>query len=377
MGEYKIFSSDGHVFEPADLWTERCEPRFRDSAPRIVRMPDGGDYWFSNTEMLVPAVTAGGELGYRFTDEGRQKLSLVATVESGRPGGWDPDEHIKDMDIDGITAEVIYPTAGQNAYRIQDAALMDDVCRAYNDWLTEFCLTHPKRLKGMGMLNLDDVSVGVRELERCAKLGLVGALITVYPPENKGYHLPQYEPLWATAEDLGLVLGMHLVSNRTHNYKYLIETDPSFATNVDHWVRRSLGQMLFSGVFQRYPKLRVGAVEMEAAWAIHFLQAMDYTYLQRPDRPDWYDNTEDMLPSDYFRRNVFVSFQEDPAAVRERHFIGDNTLCWGSDYPHQESTWPKSREILDEMLEHEGCTEDEKAAIAGENLARVYNVDLN
>ena len=287
MSGYRIVSSDSHVFEPADLWTSRMSPRFKDRAPRIVRMDDGGDYWYCGHQMLVDAAsTAGGEAGLRFTNP--ETMTTVGTVEEGRLGGWIPDEHVKDMDLDGIDVGIIYPTAGDNVYRIQDAELLDDVCRAYNDWIAEFCIGYPKRLKGIAMLNLDEVSVGVKELERCAKMGLAGALITVYPPENRGYDLPCYEPLWAAAQDLGMPLGMHLVTNRPDSHSYLMSTDPSWSTNADHWVRRSLGQMLFSGVFQRYPKLRVGAVEMEAAWSIHFLQAMDYTYTQRVRRPGWY-----------------------------------------------------------------------------------------
>ena len=372
MSGYRIVSSDSHVFEPGDLWTTRMSPKFRDQAPRIIRMDDGGDYWYCGHEMLVPVGSAaGGAAGVRFTNP--EKLSFVGKIEDARLGGWIPDEHVKDMDLDGIDVGIIYPTAGGNVYRVQDGELLDDVCRVYNDWIAEFCSGYPKRLKGIAMINLDEVSVGVKELERCAKMGLAGALITVYPPENRGYDLACYEPLWTAAQDLQMPLGMHLVTNRPENYKYLIATDPSFATTVDYWVRRSLGQMIFSGVFQRYPKLHVGSVEMEAAWAIHFLQAMDYTYTQRPFRDNWYKNTEGMLPGDYFRRNVFVSFQEDAAAIRELELIGSETLCWGSDYPHTETTFPRSRQILDEMLVD--CTEEEKANIVGGNAARVYQLD--
>ena len=376
MGKYRVISSDGHVFEPADLWKPRMKPEFRDRAPYVGRMENGGDAWFCDGHLLVEAVTGGSQAGLRFDTP--EQLSYADTMDMQRPGGWDPDEHVKDMDIDGIDMEIIYPTAGDNAYRVEDSLLLDDICRAYNDWIAEFCSTHPDRLKGVSMLNLDDIQVGVREMERCKKMGLAQALITVYPPEGRGYHLPEYEPVWAAAQDMEMPLGMHLVTNRPASYEFLRGTDPSFTANTDHWVRRSLGQMIFSGVFERYPKLQVGAVEMEVAWAIHFLQAMDYSWTQRAQEEQersilWYKPKGDMLPSDYFHRNVFISFQEDKMGIRNRDFIGVDNLLWGSDYPHPESTFPKSHEVIENILRD--CTEEEKAKIVGGNAARIYHLD--
>jgi predicted TIM-barrel fold metal-dependent hydrolase len=130
--------------------------------------------------------------------------------------------------------------------------------------------------------------------------------------------------------------------------------------------------MIFSGVFERYPKLQVGAVEHELGWAPHFLNQMDYTYTQRHRREFWHRFKEDMLPSDYFHRNVFLGFQEDGLGIRLRDLIGVDNLLWGSDYPHAESTFPKSKEILDDILAD--CTEDEKAKIVGGNAARIYHL---
>ena len=135
----------------------------------------------------------------------------------------------------------------------------------------------------------------------------------------------------------------------------------------------SIADMIFAGVFERYPTLQVGSVEMELAWVPHFLERMDYTYTQRAQIGSWYRSKEDMLPSDYFHRNVFLSFQDDPLGIKMREIIGVDSLLWGSDYPHQESTFPRSREILGEILAD--CTEDEKARIVGANAARIYHLD--
>ena len=124
-----------------------------------------------------------------------------------RPGGYIPEEQIKDMDLDGIDVSILYPTLGLQLFKVPDSELLTAVFKTYNDWLGEFCHAAPKRLAGIAMINVDDVEVAVAELERCHKLGFIGGMITVYPPEDRRYDSPVYEPLWATAQDLGMPLG--------------------------------------------------------------------------------------------------------------------------------------------------------------------------
>ena len=121
-------------------------------------------------------------------------------------GGYIPEEHIKDMDLDGVDVSIVYPTVGLFLYGVPDSELLTTNCGIYNDWVGEFCSAIPKRLKGIAMLNVDDVGEAAKELERCAKMGFVGAMITVYPPEERSYDKPEYEPLWAAAQGLGMPL---------------------------------------------------------------------------------------------------------------------------------------------------------------------------
>ncbi len=145
-----------------------------------------------------------------------------------------------------------------------------------------------------------------------------------------------------------------------------------FMCNIDHWVRTSLASMIYGGVFERYPRLQVGSIEQELSWVPHFLDRLDYNYTQRVRELAPYRYKENMLPSDYFHRNVFLGFQEDALGIRLRDIIGVDSLLWGSDYPHIESTFPRSREILEEILAD--CTEEEKAKIVGGNAARIYRL---
>ncbi len=285
---------------------------------------------------------------------------------------------MKDMDADGVDVSIVYPTVGLLLYSVPDSALLTEIFRTYNDWLAEFCAAIPKRLKGIAMINVDDVPSGVTELERCAKMGLAAGMITVSPIDGKGYDHPEYERLWAAAEDLGTPLGLHIATNRPGAGQQFgvgedrQRTSQSFLANADHWVRMSLADMVFSGVFERHPKLQIGSVEMELSWIPHFLDRIDYTYTQRVQQ-DRYRFKEDMLPSDYIHRNVFFGFQEDALGISQRDIIGVDNLMWGSDYPHVESTFPRSRQIIEEILVD--CTEEEKAKIVGSNAAKVYGLD--
>ena len=376
MANYRIISSDNHVMEPADLWTDRVEAKFRDRAPRVVRMEDGTDWWVCDGIKIVGAFAA-TQSGVRFEEP--EKLSIggaEAIYENVRLGGYIPEEHIKDMDIDGIDISIVYPTVGLLIFGMPDSEFVTSLFRTYNDWVAEFCSGFPRKLKGIAMLNIDDVQTGIKELERCVKLGFTGAMISVYPPEERSYDSPEYEPLWAAAEDLQIPLGLHAGTNRPspgQEFQSLEIVKPGFFTNLDHWVRLSVVNMIFSGVFERHPKLQIGSIEMELAWVPHFLDRMDFTYTQRQVEFAPYRFKDDRLPSDFFHSNVFLGFQEDALGIRDRHIIGVDNLLWGADYPHTESTFPRSQEIIADILAD--CTEEEKAKIVGENSARIYHLD--
>ncbi len=370
MVNYRIISSDDHVYEPPDLWTNRIDSKYKDRAPVIVRQEDGSDWWICE-DQLTMTMTAGSETGVRL--EKPETLSLRDVFENVRPGGYDPDERLKDMDLDGVDATVMYPTVGLRMVGlVEDGGLLSAIWRAYNDWLAEFCSAHPKRLKGIASINLDDVQDGLAELERCAKLGLIGAMIPAYPPEDRPYDLPEYEPFWAAAEDLQIPLSLHIGTNRNHILGTSATISAAQNCTIAHWVQVSVAQMIYNGVFERHPKLMVGVIEGELGWAPHFIDRLDYQYTQRAKRDAWHIFQEDMLPSQYFHRNIFLSFQEDALGIRLRDILGVDKLQWGSDYPHHESTWPKSQQILEEILAD--CTEDEKAKIAGGNVSKLYGL---
>ena len=368
-----VISSDSHVFEPPDLWTKRIDAAFRERAPRLKRV-DGVDQLVVEEGQVLGGIGLISNAGARF--EAPETLSAQGSFDNVHVGGYDPEQHIKDMEIDGVSGEVLYPSQGLFYFKIIDSALMSAVFRAYNDWLAEFCATNPNRLKGIAMINLDDVRDGVRELERCAKMGLVGGMIAEYPLEERRYDNPDYEVLWAAAQDLNMPLSLHTATRRegrTRGEGGSDIRDASSRSTKVFYPALSLCDMIFSGVFERYPDFKVAIVEFELSWAPYLLTNMDYTYVERNEEAS-HRFKNGLRPSDFFHSNVYLSFQEDDIGVRLRDVIGVDKMMWGSDYPHAESTFPKSLEILDRILD--GVPQDERDKIVGTNVAGLYNFDM-
>jgi predicted TIM-barrel fold metal-dependent hydrolase len=367
-----VLSSDSHVFEPPDLWRTRIDTAFRDRAPRIERI-GGTDYIVVERDQILSGIGLISNAGARF--EAPETISAEGRFEDVLRGGYDPEQHLKDMALDGVAGEVLYPSQGLFYFKVADSGLMSAIFRAYNDWLAEFCRTDPARLKGIAMINLDDVRDAIGELERAARLGLCGAMITEYPPEDRRYDQPENEDFWAAAAALEMPLSLHTATRRQGRIRGAgapTLRDASSRATKAFYPALSMCDMIFSGVFERHPRLMLAIVEFELSWAPHLLTTMDYTYRERTGEAI-YRFKNGMLPSDFFHRNVVLSFQEDAIGIRLRDVIGADNMMWGSDYPHSESTFPRSREILAEILR--GVPEDEQAKIAGANTARVYKFD--
>ena len=368
-----ILSSDSHVFEPPDLWATRIDAPFRARGPRMQRI-DGADEIVVETDQVLSGIGLISNAGARF--EAPETISGRARFEDVHRGGYDPQQHLADMRLDGVAGEVLYPSQGLFYFRVADPALMSAIFRAYNDWLAEFCSADRSRLKGIAMINVDDVQDGIGELERAARLGLAGAMITEYPLEHRRYDQPAYEPFWATAAALRMPLSLHTATRRQGKIRGTgakTLRDASSRATKAFYPALSLCDMIFSGVFERHPGLTLAIVEFELAWAPHVLSSMDYTYRERHEEAI-YRFKDDLRPSDFFRRNVVLSFQEDAVGIRLRDTIGVDNMMWGSDYPHSESTFPRSRKILADILA--GVPENEQAKIVGGTTARVYRFDV-
>ena len=368
MSEYRLISSDSHIIEPENLWLDRIDRRYKDRGPRLLHEAET-DYWVCDG-WRFGNIGVNQQAGLRFDTP--EKLTVEGRMEGAPLGGLDPHEHVKDMDLDGVAGGVLYPSQGLTLFGVPATDVFSAACRAYNDYLAEFCAPYPDRLKGIAMINIDDVADGTQELERAARLGLAGAMISVSP--ILPYKHRAYDQFWAAAQDLEMPLSLHTA---TWRWKPGVDTGGGAADdldadspNLDHDARQCIYGMIFTGVFERYPRLQVGVVEFETSWAPYFMNRMDERYLRKAVGVHGTRFKGDALPSDFFRSNVFIGFQEEDLGIQLRHHIGVDNLLWGSDYPHAESTFPRSREILERIFE--GIPEDDKAKIAGENTAKLY-----
>lgn len=375
-GDIKIISSDSHVVEPPSLWEQRMDvKRWGDRIPHIVNK-GFYDQWFVDNQ---PIGTIGGAstAGMRFTKP--EEIKLEGNFDDVLLGGYDPDAHVKDLDLDGIYADYLYSSVATNMYAIEDPNLLRAIFVAYNDWLAEFCKTNPLRLKGIAHILLDDDrKAGLDELDRAATIGLAGAMIPIFPRQDLYYEEEFYDPLWEKAQALDMPLSLHIGTRRPGSRNMSdqgqVTQGPADRSTSDYWVRLSLGHIIFSGVLERYPNLKIVNVEQDLGWIPYFMDRMDTTYKDRPFQIS-YSFKNGALPSDFMKTNVYHSFQEDALGIQLRDYIGIDKLVWGSDYPHTESTFPESQRIISEILD--GVPEEERIMILGSNCANLYGIDYS
>jgi predicted TIM-barrel fold metal-dependent hydrolase len=355
-----LVSADSHVVEPGDVWTTRMDRRWGDRTPRVAPGANGSVFVCEDVPPFGIAAFSGADVAPE-----ELPAHFTAGYERVRPGGWDPAARLRDQERDGVVAEVVYPSLALQLFRIRDPEFQAATFRAYNDWLAEFCAAAPDRLAGIALVPLHDVAVGVAELERARRLGLRGALIWSSAPDDRPYSDPSYEPFWSAAEAAGTPLSLHLGTGATP----LGGTAGMLAVAymfTHHAAQRSLAQMIFGGVLERHPRLRIVSVENDVGWIPHWLERVDHAGEKfRAFHPHL-----SLRPSEYFRRQVAATFQEDRTGIRLRDALPAGSLLWASDYPHTDSTWPRSREVV--ARDFADVPEPELRAIVHDNAARLY-----
>jgi predicted TIM-barrel fold metal-dependent hydrolase len=382
MAPPHVISADSHMMEPANLWLDRLDEKYRDRAPRVIKSDGKAGHLFV-APGLQPFPVAGGFAAGRSGEELKEFLNRAnseAGYESARPSGWDPVERIKDQDIDGVHAEVLYTTLGMPLFGLDDAELQRACFRTYNDWVAEFAAHDRKRFHAIALISLEDIGEGAKELERAAKLGLKGAMIWGSPPREKPYYQRDYDPFWQVAQDLQMPLSLHVVTGKKppkskEEREKIKSRNPSFARgymNLIHEVQKSLTDIIFGGVLMRFPKLRIVSAENDAGWIAHYMYRLDHAFEKFGAL-----STEplDMKPSEYVRRQMWATFQDDPIGPMLFRFFGEDNFMWASDFPHTDSTWPNSLKVIDQ--DFEGVPDPVRRKIICDNAARLYHIDLN
>ncbi len=360
-------SADGHVVEPADLWTTRMDKRFRDRAPHVESRPEGDYYIIDGLEPLPVGLE-----GVTMEDKIAGKVTkFIGRHAETRPGANDPQARLADQDMDHLRAEVIYPGAGLFLSVAPDPDYQRECFRVYNDWLSEFCAAAPDRLLGVGLLPMQGpVEWAITEAQRVATKGLRSVSI---PCEIAGrpYRDPDYDPLWAALQELGLPVSLH------------VGTDEAFYTKADRMglgvafvdskicsMERAMAGLIWGAVAKRYPGLRFVLAEGGVGWLASVLRTMDHYW---SDHQHWMEPKTDELPSTYFKRQFWATFEDDRAGILTRELVGVDRLLWGSDYPHTEGTFPYSQEqVTNDFL---GVPEGQVYQMVAGNAAKLYGLD--
>jgi predicted TIM-barrel fold metal-dependent hydrolase len=365
MAPEKIVSADSHVVEPADVWTSRIEPRFADRAPHVVKNHGKLQGDFFVCEDLPPTSVKG------FALAGLDPKEYFKATKSGYagvpPGAWDPTERIKDQERDGVSAEVLYPSLAMALFQLQDGELRAASFRAYNDWLADYVSQNTRRLAGIALIPLDDPQTAAAELQRSAKKGLKGGMIWAEPPGDQPYNHPVYDPFWAAAQDHAFPLSLHILTERSREpggLDFVIKYP-----TLHHATQRSLSGFILGGVLERFPRLKLVSVENDIGWIGHFIQRLDHSY----DKFRY--TTKNIIPNPpafYFHRQVYATFQDDRVGVVTREFAGVGNLMWASDFPHADSTWPNSREVIERDFKDVPAAD--RRRIVADNAAELYGV---
>ena len=361
--KYFMVSSDTHVSEPADLWKTRIEKRYRDRLPGTILGADGAK--FQKTEGFRPIRLR----NLSFEGEDRERLSA----------GHTPEQRLADHARDGIDIEVMFPNRGLTIWATPDAEFSQAMCRVYNDWAWETYGPYSDRMLPMACLAAADIDGAIAEIQRSAKRGFRGLALPCKPVwgphdhEHLNYNLPEFDPLWAAAQDADLPVTFHVStgrdprSSRGHGGAIVNYTVHSLAPTME-----PVANLCGSGVLDRFPRLRFATIEAGIGWVAWTLAAMDEAYKKHHMfvRPKL-----ELLPSEYFKRQGFASFQEDPpglASAREFGLVG--SFLWANDYPHHEGTWPHSAQAIERTMGH--LSDGERAQILGLNAARLWNLEI-
>ena len=386
----KLFmvSADCHANEPAGYLADCIEPEYLDRIPRLERRDDGSEYMISegNRPQLVQRGPSTGTVQARqsFERPEHDRLAPERMDDEDRlrnSTGRTIGQRLADQEADGVDVELVFPNKGLLCWATPDPVFAAAMCRAWNrwayDWFGGAGGWNEGRTRPLACIATGRPDLAVDEATWAAEHGFVGLCLgntPTYGPKVWGaleYNDPRFEPFWSVVEESGLPITFHVSTGR--DPRAVGGNGGAIINYVCHSMETTiepLVQLISSGVFERHPGLRAGLVESGIGFVPWLLETMDYAFRAhhfwvRPVIPD--------LPSEYFRRHCFATFQEDHAGVQmaEPHDVVDN-LMWANDYPHHEGSWPHSAASIERQMS--GLSDESRAKILGLNAARVFRL---
>ncbi|MGZ0217402.1 MAG: amidohydrolase family protein [Acidimicrobiales bacterium] len=362
--KFLMISADGHVQEPSNFLVARLPEKYHHRVPTIAIDAKGDQ--FQKTEGFRPA-----KLNWVEPLEGHEQLRNRA--------GRVPADRAAELALDGCDAEVLFPNKGLTIWATTDAEFSQAMCRAYNEWVWDEFSNFNDQLAPMATIAPASMQLAIEEVQRCAELGFKGLALPckpVFGPPNVdelNYNLKEFAPFWSCVEEVGLPVTFHVGTGR----------DPRAARGsggalINYTVHglspgiEPLVNLCASGVAERHPGLQFGVIEGGIGWVPWTLQAMDEAYLKHHM---WARPKLELMPSDYFRRQGFATFQDDKVGLdlaREHNLVPN--FLWANDFPHHEGSWPYSAQAIERTMAQ--LDDDERAQILGLNAARIFGFSV-
>jgi predicted TIM-barrel fold metal-dependent hydrolase len=327
----KMISTDAHVMEPDELWTE-LPPRLQELLPKVP---------FRNSP----------------------------------PGALKADLRLDDQVNDGLAAEILFPNYGMALYSVDDIELQEESFKLYNDWLYDWCAPDRKRLVGVPLISVYDVKGAVKEMHRCLDKGMRGALIWQVPdPQLPFSNTEHYDPLFAACAEAAQPVICHILTGHgymKHGHTRSVEGIKESTNIKTNDSANTLFDFIFYGYFERHPNLRLLLAESEIGWIPFLLQQWDY-YFDR-HRND-YSVPITRKPSEIFAEHVYGTFLEDYVGTRFLSWWGDKNCMWSNDYPHFNMTFPHSRQVVAHHLK--GLSDEQRRRYTWDNAMDLFKLDL-
>jgi uncharacterized protein len=379
---YKPISADSHVTEPANLYKEYIDPKFRDRAPSTHFGPKGGTVWSINGIFDdKPFICGLGSIAAAGVDPKQIKMDTW-TFDDINPGCYDPKARIVAQDRDGLGGEIIFPSIGMVLCNVADDLLRQACFEAYNRWLSEFQAYAPDRLFGLGQSGAISIKQTVADLQSIKEFGFCGVMMPCEPGTEFPYDDPQWNPVWEAAVALQLPIAFHIFTSPKES-KAIASTvsgEGNRGRNMaffHHAMIRAnqdvISNFVWGRVFERFPALKLVCAEADAGWVPHYMYRMDHFYR----RHRFHSNVGEMkkLPSEMVSDNVYFTYQDDLIAMNSLDMLNPRRLLWSSDFPHSDSTWPWSQQLLADHTKN--MTDQQRRWILRDNTVECFNLPVS
>jgi predicted TIM-barrel fold metal-dependent hydrolase len=369
-----LISVDDHIIEPPDMFLNHLPDKYKLDAPRLVHNPDGSDVW-TFRDIVIPNVALNAVAGRPKEEYGLEPQGL----DEIRPGCFNVDERIKDMNAGGVLASMNFPSFPGFAARLfatEDSDFSLALVRAYNDWhIDEWCGAHPGRFIPMALPVIWDAELCAAEVRRCSKKD-VHSLTFSENPAALGYpsfHDAYWNPLWKALVETNTVLSVHIGSSGKLSIPAVDSPPDVMITLQPMNIVQAAADLLWSRPVKDYPDLKIALSEGGTGWIPYFLDRVDRTFEMHAT---WtLQDFGGKRPSEVFREHFLACFISDPVGVKLRHDIGIDNIAWEMDYPHSDSMWPGAPEELGAVLAADRVPDDDINKMTYENACRWYSFD--